>query len=85
MDVWSIVILAAAAWVGVYILTVLIAQHRRQLLEAWKTEQNRQERRQQSDAVPDARPGPEPPPAQAGPTAATPDRPTAAPDPPRRP
>ena len=38
MGVWSILIFVAAAWLGLHTLTALMAQHHRELVDAWEVE-----------------------------------------------
>ena len=73
MDVWTIAIVVVAAWLGLYALTVLMSQHRQELIDAWEAEHADQNRER---ATPTPGPAHElegEAPAQPEPTPATPD------------
>ena len=54
MDVVTIVILIAAAWLGFYVLTVLMSQHHRQLMDAWESEQAARAKKELANGPPTA-------------------------------
>ena len=54
MGVWTIVILIASAWLGFYVLTVLMSQHHQQLMDAWESEQAARAKQERQDGPPTA-------------------------------
>jgi len=82
MDVVTIVILIAAAWLGFYVLTVLMSQHHQQLMDAWESEQAARAKQELANGPPTAAVAQDesgdaaPPPASPG----APDRATPAAD-----
>ena len=67
MDWTSLVILAAAVWLAIYVLMSLVAEHRRELLDQWQKRRGEQRAQQKSEQhADDQTPTSDPP--QAAPT-----------------